>query len=285
MCTIAPRRLSRKSAAFTEVSLRPDIPVVRRDNRSGRVLLSPCVVSRAEYSCPRCRRDSAELPLGENQDRYDVPSTKKPQKRGRPLGGGHEPEQAKEAMLDAAERLMSKVGYRAATMEAIAGEAGFTRTMIYRHFPTRNDLLEALLKRGTIRQMAEMLARLGPEPDLATLVVEANVVVATELVRDPLFAVFAERTDTGNVAQLLVNAQQYTDFLEPLFDQMVKADKAFLRKGIRSSDAAKFLVGTAMAFLLGVVPGADDPDQVRRYVTAFILPAIMASPPEPGPVF
>lgn len=228
---------------------------------------------------------SVELPVGENQDRYDVPATKKPQKRGRPVGGGHEPEQAKEAMLDAAERLMSKVGYRAATMEAMAREAGFTRTMIYRHFPTRNDLLEALLKRGTIRQMVAMLARLGPDPDLATLVVEANVMVATDLARDPLFAVFAEQTDTGNVAQLLVNAQQYMDFLEPLFDQMVQADNTFLRKGIGSKDAAKFLVGTAMAFLVGLVPGAQDPDQVRRYVTAFILPAIMANPPKPGPVF
>ena len=227
----------------------------------------------------------AEPPVGENQDRHDVPSTKKPQKRGRPVGGGHEPEQAKEAMLDAAERLMSKVGYRAATMEAIAREAGFTRTMIYRHFPTRNDLLEALLKRGTLRQMAGMLARLGPDPGLATLIIEANVVVATELATDPLFAVFAEQTETGNVAQLLVNAPQYMDFLEPLFDQVVQADSTFLRDGVSSNDAAKFLVSTSMALLVGVVPGAQDPDQVRRYVTSFILPAIMANPPDPGPVF
>lgn len=215
------------------------------------------------------------------------PGKKAPPKRGRgrPVGGGNEPEQARETLLDAAERVLIQHGYRAATMEMIAREAGYTRTIMYRHFQTRDDLLAALLQRGTLRQIAAMLARLGPNPDLVTLIVEANVLVATEMASDPLFAVFAERTDTGTVAELLVNAKPYMDFLEPMFDQMVQADSTFLREGIRSADAAKFMVGTAMSLLLGLVPGADDPDQVRRYTTSFILPAIMASPPTPTPVF
>lgn len=205
--------------------------------------------------------------------------------RGRPVGGGNEPEQAKEALLDAAERTLRTLGFRAATMEAIAREAGYTRTMMYRHFPNRNDLVEALLKRTTLRHIADMYERLGPEPDLASIIVETTVVVATEMAPDPLFAVFAEKTDRGNVAHMLVNTDPFMDFVEPIFGQMLTSDGKFLRKGIRSNDAAKFLVGSALSFLLGLVPGSDDAEQVRRYVTAFILPAIMANPPKPGPVF
>ena len=216
-----------------------------------------------------------------------MPPAKVPSKRGRgrPVGGGNEPEQAKEALLDAAERSLSKLGFRAATMEAIAREAGYTRTMMYRHFPSRNDLIEALLKRTTLRHVATMFERLGPDVDLATIIVETTVVVATEMARDPLFQVFAEKTDRGNVAEMLVNASPFMDFVEPLFVQMLQSDATFLRKGIRSGDAATFLVGTSMSFLLGLVPGSDDADQVRRYVTTFILPAVMASPPKPGAVF
>ncbi len=64
-------------------------------------------------------------------------------------------EQSKEAFLDAAERLFISPGYRASSMETIAREAGYSRGSIYRHFPTRDSLVEALIQRITQRHMAE----------------------------------------------------------------------------------------------------------------------------------
>jgi hypothetical protein len=37
--------------------------------------------------------------------------------------------------------------------------------------------------------------------------------------------------------------------------------------------------------LLGVIPGTEEPETVRRYIDAFVLPAIVAHPAHPRPVF
>ncbi|MEZ0364684.1 TetR/AcrR family transcriptional regulator [Mycobacterium sp. pUA109] len=206
-------------------------------------------------------------------------------RRGRPPGGGNEPEQAREALLDAAERSMVKYGYRASTMEVIAREAGYTRTMIYRHFSTRGDVDEALLKRVTLRQISRLTDRLGRSADLPTLIMESSVMVATELAHDPLFAVFAEHTETGNVAHLLSNVAPYLDFVESLIVQFADDKKSYLRPGLRPRDAVHFLMASALGLLLGLVPGSDDPDQVRRYVKVFVFPAVLPEPPRAGPVF
>lgn len=201
---------------------------------------------------------------------------------GRPTGGGNEPGRAREVLLDAAERALIKVGYRALTMESIAREGGYTRAIIYRHFPTRNDLFEALLRRGTMRVVKRIEKKIGPSADFATLVTEGYVMVGTKLAGDPLHSVFAQYTESGSVAKILSNAQRYTDFVETLLAPLVGDD---LRDGLSTSDAAQHLVIVAMNLLLGMVPGSDDPDQVRRYVAVFVLPTILRDPPPTGPVF
>lgn len=47
----------------------------------------------------------------------------------------------------------------------------------------------------------------------------------------------------------------------------------------------RFVLSTALGPLLGLIPGVQDADQVRRYVRVFVLPALLADPPPAGPVF
>ena len=51
-----------------------------------------------------------------------------------------------QAILDAAERLLE--GRAAATIAAVAHEAGVSRVTVYAHFPTRAQLLEAVVERA-----------------------------------------------------------------------------------------------------------------------------------------
>src|SRR5690242_18022136 len=91
-------------------------------------------------------------------------STRKPparRGRGRPAGGGNTAEQAQVALMDAAERSILSRGFRASTMEIIAREAGYSRAAIYRHFPSRQHLLKALVARKTAKHQSEIGARLS----------------------------------------------------------------------------------------------------------------------------
>ena len=57
------------------------------------------------------------------------------------------------------------------------------------------------------------------------------------------------------------------------------------RAGLRPKDLAQFFISTSISMLLGVIPGSDDPETVRRYIDVFVLPAVVAHPPHPGAVF
>ncbi|SOJ55614.1 hypothetical protein MSIMFB_03096 [Mycobacterium simulans] len=58
------------------------------------------------------------------------------------------PEEAKSAILEAAEKLLILGGPRAVQMRSVAQQLGITDTGVAHHFGTRDELLQALLRHG-----------------------------------------------------------------------------------------------------------------------------------------
>ena len=54
----------------------------------------------------------------------------------------------KERILEAALNLFSQNGYYGTSMSDIAGEVGITKAALYKHFSAKEDILEALMKKG-----------------------------------------------------------------------------------------------------------------------------------------
>lgn len=188
--------------------------------------------------------------------------------------------------MDAAERSILQHGFQASTMELIAQEAGYSRAAIYRHFPSRQLLLEALVARKTRKHQTDIVHRLPEHAGLAELLVEGLVIVATELIHDPLLQTLSQQTDEGTVAHLVARAAQLPELVDQLFEAMADGDaEPVFRPGLRPGDVGQFLVTTSLSMLLGVIPGLDDPETARRYVQTFVLPAILADPPAPREVF
>jgi AcrR family transcriptional regulator len=69
-----------------------------------------------------------------------------------------------DAVLDAAERLFAAAGPSEVSLRAIATEAGVTYGLVYRHFGTKDALLERLL----IRYADRWKTHLGGEPDYSS---------------------------------------------------------------------------------------------------------------------
>ncbi|MEW5808221.1 MAG: helix-turn-helix domain-containing protein [Actinomycetota bacterium] len=204
--------------------------------------------------------------------------------RGRPPGGGNSADQARTVLMDAAERSILERGFQASTMELIAREAGYSRAAMYRHFPNRQRLLEELVARKTRAHQQHILERLPQGASLADMLVESLVIVATELVDDPLLQTLSEHTEDGTIAQLIVQDQSLTELITLLVDTL-DLDRDALRDGLHPADVAQFLVTTAITLLMGVVPDSTDPETARRYLQTFVLPALLRDPPGPAPVF
>jgi AcrR family transcriptional regulator len=79
-----------------------------------------------------------------------------------------------EAILDAAERILERHGR--ASISAVAAEAGVSRVTLYAHFPTREDLLEAVVARAVQRATVALEAadpETGPSVDALERVIAA----------------------------------------------------------------------------------------------------------------
>lgn len=207
-------------------------------------------------------------------------------RRGRPAGGGAVAEELRETFLDTAERLFVTRGYRNTTIETIARSAGYSRGSVYRHFPTRDSLVEALMRRTTQRHMVGILYRLPADAEPLDIMVESLVIVATELNQDPLVRSISDQADDRIVANMLANHAELHRMVEAWMATVVESDAGgSLRPGLRSKDLARFLIATSMSLLLGVVPGSEDPETTRRYIEVFFLPAVSARFPPARPVF
>ncbi|MHA3024145.1 TetR/AcrR family transcriptional regulator [Mycobacterium sp. BMJ-28] len=207
-------------------------------------------------------------------------------RRGRPAGGGAAADELRTTFLDAAERLFVARGYRATTIEVIAREAGYSRGSVYRHFPTRDNLVEALIQRTTQRHMMGILDRVPADAEPLDVIVESMVIVATELNRDPLVHSISDPTGERTVATMLANNPELHRLTEAWAAALVETDAGrTLRPGLRAKDLARFLIATSMSLLLGVIPGSEDPETARRYLRVFFLPAVAAKFPAASPVF
>lgn len=82
-------------------------------------------------------------------------TTRNPQRSsGRPKGADSAARRAE--ILDAAEQLFSAEGYRGVSMSMIAREAGISQTGLVHHFPTKDDLLGAVLDRRDERDTEQI---------------------------------------------------------------------------------------------------------------------------------
>lgn len=120
--------------------------------------------------------------------------------------------------------------------------------------------------------------------DPGELVTESLVIVATD-VGEPLPRAISEHTDEGNVAAMIARSATLSEVLAGQFEKGFHQAGDKLRAGLRPGDAARFVLSVALGLLLGLVPGADHAEQVRRYVQVFVLPALVADPSPAGPVF
>lgn len=206
--------------------------------------------------------------------------------RGRPVGGGNNTEQARQVLLDAAEQFFIDGGSPTFTMEVIAAEAGYSRSAIYRQFATRKELIAALVQRTTQRHMLTMLQQVAADATPVDLLIDSLVIVATQLVHDPLLQTIAAQTPDGAVATLIANDGSLTRTVQSMVEGMLANGTAGqFRPGLHPHDLAQFLISTALSLLLDVVPGSSDPTVARNYLETFVLPAIVDSPPPATRVF
>jgi TetR/AcrR family transcriptional regulator, ethionamide resistance regulator len=132
--------------------------------------------------------------------------------------------QSRERIIEAATELVRRTSYGALTVDEVMREAGFGRTIFYRHF---DDLADLLMRAGreaiddlyeAQRALAE--ARLGDGPEVVRRVIEAAVAVYQR--HGPLLRAIAEAAASGD-EQIAAGQQAMVERFDELVEDVLRA--------------------------------------------------------------
>ncbi|MBW3639559.1 MAG: TetR/AcrR family transcriptional regulator [Actinobacteria bacterium] len=151
----------------------------------------------------------------------------------------------REALLDAADRIICRDG-PAASMVSIAGEAGITKPILYRHFGDKSGLYAALTDRYTGRLLDNLRAALGAGTDRRDRVERTIDAYLSAIEAEPEVYRFLLHSDEAVLAH-----SQVRSFTRRLADLL--ADGIALELGVPPARAAAWAHG-----IVGMVQSTGD---------------------------
>jgi len=181
----------------------------------------------------------------------------------------------RERLLDAAERTIRRLGIDRFGMGDVADAAALSRGSVYRYFPDRDALIEAVLLRTAERFVARSEAAVRTRKTLAAQVAEAAVFIRAHLHDEVLTLQLPGKSDTLFAALLTANlggvVARWIDFWQPFLAEA--AVRGEIRARLDRREAAEWIVRLMLS--LAVMPSAvvdlDDAVAVRAYVARYIV--------------
>lgn len=176
-------------------------------------------------------------------------------------------ERTRQDILDAAARVFARGGFHAATMAAIAREAGFTAASLYTYFESKDAIYQAL----QVDMKRRLLATYDlPAPSGLTFAQRLELLLQRQLalVADRLDALRVFLDDPPPRSEELDGRAA---FLERTTRFLAEAGRRELR--LPPGEAALVLHGLVHARVVGWVLGEDEPDPSRlaaRVVDLFL---------------
>lgn len=191
-------------------------------------------------------------------------------------------EQVQQKILSVARQAVAEGGFAALHMSSIAAAAGLATGTLYRHFPSKADLLAEVFRRVTEREVRVMadIAASGGDPVLRLS--DALEVFARRALQAPVlaYALIFEPVDTLVDSERLVFRRSYARVLGRIIDDGIKSG-AFPAQN--TAVVANCMVGALAEALIGplvdkTTSSATDRTAEIQTILRFCLNAVSAHP-------
>ncbi len=189
-------------------------------------------------------------------------------------------EQARERLIDAAERCFERHGVTKTTIEDIAREANVSRRTVYRYFAGRDELIVGVFMRETDQIFDDVVAFMEQQPTYADAAVE-SLLYAVDLIRDatyvqPLLDAESAAFTTSRVGASRVFFDRVKEAAGPYFARIQEAGE--VRADLEFDDVAEWLVRIMLSLLNTPSPVGRDRDGYRELLRTFMLPGLVDDP-------
>jgi AcrR family transcriptional regulator len=184
--------------------------------------------------------------------------------------------EARHRLLESASRCIVRRGNTQIRMAEVAEEAGVVRSTVYRYFPSRDDLLLALLLQRIDDALANHVGALQ-QPDDATASIQQLVLAPVQsVVGDPLNEALMSGESTALTTALEIGSEQIVDVIlrhyGPLFEHWQRDGQ--LHADLDPRETARWLHTTAL-FLVAPAWRHRPTDAKRRFVEQYLLRALV----------
>lgn len=174
-------------------------------------------------------------------------------------------------ILDAAEELLLRDGYEATAMAAIARRAGVANAAVYWYFPSKDDVLAAILQRRQERALATM-------PDLATASLDQQVLARLE-----------QLDQVANLTAAVHERASHSAAVARVHEAFHAAVDESLQAGLRRAGLSRRDANRASAAITAMIEGIHlhererDP-AARNELVLWTLHRLLAAPAPPQPL-
>ena len=185
-------------------------------------------------------------------------------------------------ILDAALEQFQSVGLRRSSMEDVAKRAGLSRVTIYRRFPQKDRLLEAVLLRECRRLIGDMRTVMLPLATPQQRVVESFVFALRTMREHPLLVRLMAIEPEDLLPVMTLQAGPVVAIVSGFIAQQIR--DAQRRGEVPAYDprpVAEILTRMAQSLILTTQGGVplDSERQVRAFARDYIVPIVMRAVP------
>ncbi|TMK99117.1 MAG: TetR/AcrR family transcriptional regulator [Actinobacteria bacterium] len=140
-------------------------------------------------------------------------------------------------ILDAAEYLLLRSGYEATTMARVAGRAGVANNAVYWYFPSKDELLAAVLR----RRQEQALARLP-----------TSVATAVE---EQILAMLAQLDEVANLTATVHERAEHSTAVAEMHEAFHSAADGLLRRLFRDAGLDETDASQAAKVMMALIEG------------------------------
>lgn len=184
----------------------------------------------------------------------------------------------KEEILIVALHLFARDGYEAVSVSQIAGELAMTKGALYRHYQSKRDIFDSIVKRMEQQDSAQASDYDMPEEDKEKMPEKYETVSPDDFVKysKSMFAYWTEDDFASSFRKMLTIEQFRSEEMQKLYQQYLAAGPVSYVKDLFESmgmtkakdKAAGFYA--IMYLYYSIYDGADDKEKVKEEFEAVI---------------
>ena len=178
----------------------------------------------------------------------------------------------KEDILLVALHLFAKDGYEAVSVSQIAGELGMTKGALYRHYESKRDIFDHIVKRMELSDSEQAGEYDMPADEKESMADQYGEVSMDNFLKysKSMFEYWTENDFAASFRRMLMLEQFRNEEMQTLYQQYLVAGPAeyvknlFESMGIEEADKNAELFYSVMFFFYSLYDGAKEKEQVKE---------------------